>query len=1204
MVMRETEKSLILNGAGHGQEEEDSSDEDIDVYEESFMIINNLTSIYENTLSFTWSITNFAKVLHKAKQQLHHLYLDRKKPKLDEEANPCYYRLQSDVYSFPYPTTFANDTKAFIKWRLLFFPAGNPNEVVVSSTRLSNTSVEASSAKPRSRKRRLSDVSHLSSTPNFENNSSAEEEDLAGELSSSSSASAATQLLSSVSYGAVYISIENAEELPKDFSVNVKFAFRIGDIRSKSVDTFSAGKLDWGFANLVRFDPANDVDTLSIVTTLKQKHAVPNRNTYESRFWIDKVGLKNLGATCYLNSLLQTLFYIKSLRDAVYSAHTEYYGKEVGENNILENMQRLFFELETSEEAVDTKKLTKSFGWTTFELFMQHDVQELNRQLCDKLELAIKDKENNIILQLFVGEYKSFVRCVDVDYESAKVETYYDLQLDVKHCSGVYESFDKFVAVERLEGENQYYANEEFKKQDAEKGISFVSFPSVLNLHLKRFQYNFHNDSTEKINDRFSFPFFLNLSKYKKEDGNEELFVLQSVLVHSGNVNAGHYFAYINTFDKFEQNSELDTSEEGLRKLSTWYKFDDELVLRVNETRVVEGCFGGETTRKVEKVSNAYMLVYFKVAQLSNLLKHVDVKREVRFAVLKQGIEREIAFDESVRRKKNELREQLEVKLVSKADLVRFDESSRYCAETAYFSSLTQSVQQSQSIDFLDFLDLNRTVLTLKRSNSVAQLYDLASKALSEDEATSRFTLWSVCRTNTGVFRVTEKLQREDRQNVSKLWDVESFRVAREQNNTLDQLCHQLILYVQVENQLEDNDDNEDDDDEERVLLFVKEFTAAGVVTNVREVFLKCTATMREIRGSECCYFLLNSAVDLVPLHPEKDLKSLHISTGDIIIYHEKSVETGLKEWLFDRVYKMTFAFSLLDDNAVKVEVCLDIRANLLILLRSLVAQLQRTCPQLALTTSSTVLLYQEDRSLLRCSHMKSVFSTPGVLGDFSFYTKRQPLFFAIAPVPVDSQTGTPLKVCVDYSVVENGKVVRTKERVVLEKSDTVETFVEKAVVKEGMVAKVLRYKPSEWWRVVKSSESVTVLNTYFTTETVNVSLHLFPEAQVNRENEWSVVHVGYLQKDTKWVTVSEAQPLLLPSLSLLQTYYDTNDLYVVQAKITTQREHDGAVHFGTYSTLTQTNGEPGTFVVVLSEPTSATTTTTSTSTLTLRPGS
>lgn len=34
-----------------------------------------------------------------------------------------------------------------------------------------------------------------------------------------------------------------------------------------------------------------------------------------------------------------------------------------------------------------------------------------------------------------------------------------DLQLDVKGCQDVYASFDKYVEVERLEGDNKYHAD-------------------------------------------------------------------------------------------------------------------------------------------------------------------------------------------------------------------------------------------------------------------------------------------------------------------------------------------------------------------------------------------------------------------------------------------------------------------------------------------------------------------------------------------------------------------------------------------------------------------------------------------------------------------------------------------------------------------------------------------------------------------------
>lgn len=61
------------------------------------------------------------------------------------------------------------------------------------------------------------------------------------------------------------------------------------------------------------------------------------------------------------------------------------------------------------------------------------------------------------------------------------------------------ESFRDYVAVETLDGENKYQA-EGFGLQDAKKGIIFQSFPPVLHLQLKRFEYDVQRDAMVKVN--------------------------------------------------------------------------------------------------------------------------------------------------------------------------------------------------------------------------------------------------------------------------------------------------------------------------------------------------------------------------------------------------------------------------------------------------------------------------------------------------------------------------------------------------------------------------------------------------------------------------------------------------------------------------------------------------------------------------------
>lgn len=73
-----------------------------------------------------------------------------------------------------------------------------------------------------------------------------------------------------------------------------------------------------------------------------------------------------------MNSLLQTLYFTNELRRAVYLMPTE---SDDAQSSVPLALQRVFYELQHSEQAVGTKKLTRSFGWESFESFLQHDVQ-------------------------------------------------------------------------------------------------------------------------------------------------------------------------------------------------------------------------------------------------------------------------------------------------------------------------------------------------------------------------------------------------------------------------------------------------------------------------------------------------------------------------------------------------------------------------------------------------------------------------------------------------------------------------------------------------------------------------------------------------------------------------------------------------------------------------------------------------------------
>ncbi|KAL6499702.1 ubiquitin carboxyl-terminal hydrolase 13 [Orobanche gracilis] len=438
----------------------------------------------------------------------------------------------------------------------------------------------------------------------------------------------------------MYLDVADSGTLPYGWSRYAHFSLAVVNqvhtkysVRKETQHQFNARENDWGFTSFMPlaelYDPSRGyiVNDKCVIEAEVAVFRALDPWLYDSKKETGFVGLKNQGATCYMNSLLQTLYHIPYFRKAVYHMPTNV--NDMPSASIPLALQSLFYKLQYSDNSVATKELTKSFGWDSYDAFLQHDVQELNRVLCEKLEEKMKRTVvEGAIQRLFEGHHMNYIECINVDYKSSRKESFYDLQLDVKGCRDVYASFDKYVAVEHLDGDNKYHA-EEHGLQDAKKGVLFIDFPPVLQLHLKRFEYDFVRDIMIKINDRYEFPLQLDLDrdngKYLSPDADRRvrnLYTLHSVLVHSGGVHGGHYYAFIRP-----------------TLSSQWYKFDDERVTKEDMKKALEELYGGEeehtvqtnpglnnTPFKFTKHSNAYMLVYIRESDKDKIVCHVDEK--------------------------------------------------------------------------------------------------------------------------------------------------------------------------------------------------------------------------------------------------------------------------------------------------------------------------------------------------------------------------------------------------------------------------------------------------------------------------------------------------------------------------------------------------------------------------------------------------
>uniref|UniRef100_A0A4W3GM19 Ubiquitin carboxyl-terminal hydrolase 47 n=1 Tax=Callorhinchus milii TaxID=7868 RepID=A0A4W3GM19_CALMI len=389
------------------------------------------------------------------------------------------------------------------------------------------------------------------------------------------------------------------------------------------------------------------------------------------------VGLVNQAMTCYLNSLLQTLFMTPEFRNALYKWEFED-SEEDPVTSIPYQLQRLFVLLQTSKKrAVETTDVTRSFGWDSSEAWQQHDVQELCRVMFDALEQKWKQTEQaDLINQLYQGKLKDYVRCLECGYEGWRIDTYLDIPLVIRPYgsnvafSSVEEALQAFIQPETLDGPNQYLCERCKKKCDARKGLKFLHFPYLLTLQLKRFDFDYTTMHRIKLNDRMTFPAELDMSPFidveeekspqtesctdsgaenegschsdqmsndfsnddvvdegiclesnhnsekTSKAGNEKgswIYELFSVMVHSGSAAGGHYYACIKSFSDGQ-----------------WYSFNDQHVSRITQDDIRK-TYGGSSGSR-----GYYSSAFHNLASLTEFLEVLEFPDHIKGLVQKE----------------------------------------------------------------------------------------------------------------------------------------------------------------------------------------------------------------------------------------------------------------------------------------------------------------------------------------------------------------------------------------------------------------------------------------------------------------------------------------------------------------------------------------------------------------------------------------